>query len=198
MPGHARLEQLHQIRVHEGVLVRNIEAYDPLSAQRTAEFALQLGAVLLLHHHDQVGPGDQFAAQRIFGVQAGQVLKVRNSDPMLHNVHSVSRAGNKQRNVAQPVKGMTTDFIFEKPEVFVQFKCDVHPWMFAYVGVVEHPWFAVTDGNGAFALPAGLPPGRYTLAAVHRKLGEQTQTVTVGAGGSGPVEFTLEVPALLS
>jgi hypothetical protein len=78
--------------------------------------------------------------------------------------------------------------------VLVQFKCDVHPWMFAYVGVVEHPWFAVTDGNGAFALPPGLPPGRYTLAAVHRKLGEQTQTITVGAGGTEPVEFLLEVP----
>ena len=66
--------------------------------------------------------------------------------------------------------------------------------MFAYVGVVEHPWFAVTDGNGSFALPSGLPPGQYTLAAVHRKLGEQTQTITVGANGSVAVTFTLEVP----
>ena len=130
----------------------------------------------------------------VIGVQAGQVLKVRNSDPVLHNIHPLSRAGNKERNVGQPVKGMVSDFIFEKPEVFVQFKCDVHPWMFAYVGVVEHPWFAVTDGNGSFALPSGLPPGQYTLAAVHRKLGEQTQTITVGANGSVAVTFTLEVP----
>ena len=130
----------------------------------------------------------------LIGVQAGQVLKVRNSDPVLHNIHSLSRAGNKERNVGQPVKGMVSDFVFDKPEVFVQFKCDVHPWMFAYVGVVEHPWFAVTDGNGSFALPSGLPPGQYTLAAVHRKLGEQTQTITVGANGGGPVTFTLEVP----
>ncbi len=130
----------------------------------------------------------------VIGVQVGQVLKVRNSDPVLHNIHPLSRAGNKERNVGQPGRGHVSDFVFEKPEVFVQFKCDVHPWMFAYVGVVEHPWFAVTDGNGAFALPSGLPPGQYTLAAVHRKLGEQTQTITVGANGSAPVAFTLEVP----
>jgi hypothetical protein len=131
----------------------------------------------------------------VLGVQVGQVLKVRNSDPLLHNVHLVSKAGNKERNVGQPVRGMVTDFVFEKPEIFVQFKCDVHPWMFAYIGVVEHPWFAVTDGNGMFTLPPGLPAGRYTLAAVHRKLGEQTQVITVGSNRSGPVNFTMEVPA---
>ncbi len=131
----------------------------------------------------------------VIGVQAGQTLNVRNSDALLHNVHVLARApGNRERNIGQPVKGMVTRLVFDKPEVFVQFKCDVHPWMFAYVGVVEHPWFAVTDGNGSFALPSGLPPGQYTLAAVHRKLGEQTQTVTVGASGSAPVTFTLEVP----
>lgn len=131
----------------------------------------------------------------VIGVQVGQKLKVQNSDPLLHNVHSLPKIpGNKERNVGQPVKGSRSDFVFEKPEIFVQFKCDVHPWMFAYVGVVEHPWFAVTDGNGSFALPSGLPPGPYTLAAVHRRLGEQTQTITVGANSTEPVTFTLEVP----
>lgn len=131
----------------------------------------------------------------VIGVQAGQKLKVRNSDPLLHNVHSLPKVpGGRERNVGQPVKGQVSDFVFEKPEIFVQFKCDVHPWMFAYVGVVEHPWFAVTDANGSFTLPSGLPPGQYTLAAVHRRLGEQTQTITVGANGTEPVTFTLEVP----
>jgi len=130
----------------------------------------------------------------VIGVQTGQTLQVRNSDPLLHNVHVMPKvSGNRERNIGQPVKGMVTRLVFDKPEVFVQFKCDVHPWMFAYVGVVEHPWFAVTDGNGSFALPSGLPPGQYTLAAVHRKAGEQTQTITVGANDGG-VTFTLEVP----
>ena len=131
----------------------------------------------------------------IIGVQAGQGLNVRNSDGLLHNVHVLAKApGNRERNIGQPVKGMVSRLVFDKPEVFVQFKCDVHPWMFAYVGVVDHPWFAVTDRSGSFALPSGLPAGQYTLAAVHRKLGEQTQTITVGANGSAPVMFTLEVP----
>jgi hypothetical protein len=133
----------------------------------------------------------------VIGVQAGQKFKVRNSDPLLHNVHSIPTIpGNKERNVGQSVKGITHDFIFEKPEVFVQFKCDVHPWMFAYVGVVEHRWFAVSDGNGNFTLPPGLPHGQYTLAAVHRKAGESTQQITVSANESEPVTFTLEVPTL--
>lgn len=132
----------------------------------------------------------------VLGVQAGQVLKVRNSDPILHNVHMLTKVpGGRARNVGQPVKGMTHDFVFEKPEVFVQFKCDVHPWMFAYVGVMDHPWFAITDKKGQFTLPPGLPAGQYTLAALHRKLGEQTQIITVGAGAPEPVVFTLEVPA---
>jgi hypothetical protein len=133
----------------------------------------------------------------VLGVQARQTFKVRNSDPLLHNVHSIPTIpGNKERNVGQPVKGITHDFVFEKPEVFVQFKCDVHPWMFAYVGVVEHRWFAVSDGNGQFTLPPGLPHGQYTLAAVHRKAGASTQQITVGANESEPVTFTLEVPTL--
>lgn len=133
----------------------------------------------------------------VIGVQVGQKFKVRNSDPLLHNVHSSpTNPGNKERNVGQPTKGIAHDFAFEKPEVFVQFKCDVHPWMFAYVGVVEHRWFAVSDGNGNFTLPPGLPPGQYTLAAVHRKAGESTQQITVGANDNEPVTFTLEVPTL--
>ena len=131
----------------------------------------------------------------IIGVQAGQALNVRNSDALLHNVHVLAKApGNRERNIGQPVKGMTTRLVFDKPEVFVQFKCDVHPWMFAYVGVVEHPWFAVTDRQGNFALPAGLPPGQYTLAAVHRKAGEQTQQIVVNDGGTEPVAMTFDLP----
>jgi hypothetical protein len=135
----------------------------------------------------------------VIGVEVGQKLSVRNSDPVMHNVHILPKgAGNREKNVAQPVKGMVSSFIFEKPEVFIQIKCDVHPWMFAYVGVVEHPWFAATDKNGNFTLPPGLPAGEYTLAAVHRKAGEVIQRINVSTDGISPVTFTLDVPGELA
>ena len=149
------------------------------------------------------GPGptlDQVGCEYhpyVMGVQAGQTFKVKNSDPVLHNVHALTKpgGGNKERNIAQPVKGMVTPLVFSIPEVFIKFKCDVHPWMFAYVGVVEHPWFAVTDQNGNFTLPASLPPGQYTLSATHQKAGELVVPITVTADGAEPVTFTFDVPA---
>ena len=149
------------------------------------------------------GPGpmlDQVGCEYypyVMGVQTGQTFKVKNSDSMLHNVHVLTKpgGGNKERNIAQPVKGMVTSLVFPAPEVFIKFKCDVHPWMFAYVGVVDHPWFAVTDQNGNFALPAGLPPGPYNLSATHLKAGELVVPITVTADGADPVNFTFDVPA---
>jgi hypothetical protein len=131
----------------------------------------------------------------VIGVQAGQHFDVQNSDSLLHNVHSLPKvAGNKERNVGQPVKGMKTDFVFDKPEVFVQFKCEVHPWMFAYVGVCDHPYFAVTDKDGNFKI-SGLPAGDYTIEAVHRKAGSSTQKIKVSADDKKTADFTLNVPA---
>lgn len=131
----------------------------------------------------------------VIGVQAGQHFDVQNSDTVLHNVHDLPKvAGNKERNVGQPVKGMKTDFVFDKPEVMVQFKCEVHPWMFAYVGVVDHPYYAVTDKDGKFKI-SGLPAGEYTIEAVHLKAGRTTQKITVGADDKKTADFTLEAKA---
>lgn len=129
----------------------------------------------------------------VMGVQAGQKFDVANSDPLLHNVHSMPK-NNKERNVGQPLKGMKTEFVFEKPEVLVQFKCDVHPWMFAYVGVVDHPYFAITDKDGNFKI-SGLPAGTYTVEAFHRKGGTATEKITVTADDKKTANFTLKVPA---
>ena len=96
--------------------------------------------------------------------------------------------------MAQPVKGMTSPFVFATSELFVQFKCEVHAWMFAYVGVVDHPWFAMTDKDGNFSLPPGLPPGQYTIAATHLKLGEMIQQINVSETGIEPLTFTFEIP----
>lgn len=132
----------------------------------------------------------------VMGVQAGQTFKVKNSDAVLHNVHALPKpgSGNKEKNIAQPVKGMTTPFVFDKPEVLVKFKCDVHPWMFAYVGVTDNPYFAVTDKDGNYKI-SGLPAGEYTVEVVHLKAGNQSQKITVGADDKKSQDFTLEAKA---
>jgi hypothetical protein len=113
----------------------------------------------------------------VLGLQMGQTLLVRNSDPVLHNVHPTPLAvGNKESNRAQMAGARDLAFVFEKPELFLRFKCDVHPWMFAYVCVVNHPYFAVTKPDGTFSIE-GLPKGNYVVEAVHRKAGRATRQV---------------------
>ncbi len=109
---------------------------------------------------------------------AGQKIQVRNSDTFLHNVHpSPTQAGNKEKNVAQ-FPNKVDEFVFDKPEMFLRFKCDVHPWMFAYVSVFDHPYFAVTDMNGFFHIRE-LPLGHYTVEATHRKAGTVTKEIDI-------------------
>jgi hypothetical protein len=129
----------------------------------------------------------------MLGVQAGQSFNVKNSDSVLHNVHAIPRpgSGNKEKNIGQPVKGMVSPFMFEKPEVLVKFKCDVHPWMFAYVGVVEHPYFAVTDKDGNYKI-SGLPAGDYTVEVTHLKAGSKSEKIKVGADEKKTQDFALE------
>lgn len=124
----------------------------------------------------------------VLGVMVNEPFAIKNSDPTLHNIHALPKA-NAPFNFAQPLKDSVTERKFDKPEVFVKFKCDVHPWMFAYMGVVDNPFFAVTGKDGAFKIP-NLPPGKYTLAAVHPKLGEQTKEITVVEGANTAIDFT--------
>lgn len=121
------------------------------------------------------------------GVMVNQKFKIHNSDPVMHNVN----AG--YFNFAQTSQGQETIKSFSKPEVAVKFMCNVHPWMFAFVGVFEHPFFAVTDKDGNYKLPSGLPAGDYTLVAWHPKAGESTQKITVGADDKKTADFTLKV-----
>ena len=117
----------------------------------------------------------------VFGVQVGQPIEIVNSDPTLHNIHATPKT-NTEFNTAQPIQGMKTSHTFtaKEADVVVPFKCDVHGWMNAYVGVLDHPYFAVTKADGSFSIP-NLPPGTYTLAAWHERLGTQTQSITVAA-----------------
>jgi plastocyanin len=126
----------------------------------------------------------------VLGIQVGQTLDIVNGDDTLHNIHAVPTA-NGEFNKAQQSKGFRNQHVFSTREVMVPFKCDVHRWMTAYVGVVDHPFFAVTGDGGTFSLD-GLPPGTYTVEAVHEKYGRQTQTVTLEAKGSQDIAFTFK------
>ena len=129
----------------------------------------------------------------VLGIRVGQKLVISNSDDTLHNVHAMGTT-NPAWNKGQALKNMTDQKVFTKREVMIPFKCDVHGWMHAYVGVLEHPYFAVTHDAGTFELK-DLPAGTYTLEAWHEKLGTQTQTVTLGEKDSKQINFTFKAPA---
>ena len=129
----------------------------------------------------------------VFGMRVGQPLEIVNSDPTLHNIHAMPKA-NQEFNNGQPIQGMKMTHTFTAPEVMVPFKCDVHGWMNAYVGVLNHPYFAVTKDDGSFELK-DLPAGTYTIEAWHEKLGATTQSVTIGAKESKELNFTLKPAA---
>lgn len=128
----------------------------------------------------------------ILAVQTGQKIIVKNSDTCIHNVHTTPTVpGNPESNQVQMPGGADLTFTFPQPEMFLRFKCDVHPWMFAWVSVFDSPYFAVSDKEGKFVIK-NVPPGKYTVEAAHRKLGTQTQDVTV-ADKDVTVNFTFQV-----
>ena len=129
----------------------------------------------------------------VFGIRVGQPLTILNDDPTLHNIHALPK-NNPEFNVGEPVQGMKMNETFTAPEVMVPFKCDVHGWMNAYAGVLDHPYFAVTAADGTFSL-TGVPPGSYTIEAWHEKLGTATQSVTLGPTETRTLAFTFTVGA---
>src|SRR5208283_27768 len=124
----------------------------------------------------------------VFGIQAGQPLEIHNDDPLLHNIHALPK-NSAQFNNAQPLKGMKMTKKFDKPEIMVKFKCEVHNWMNCYAGVTDNPFYAVSDDKGTFTIK-GLPAGTYTLEAWHEKYGTQEIKVTVSdKGGSADFNY---------
>ncbi|HEV2318351.1 MAG TPA: carboxypeptidase regulatory-like domain-containing protein [Verrucomicrobiae bacterium] len=128
---------------------------------------------------------------QLLAIQTGQKLIVKNSDPCVHNVHTTSKAGNTEHNDVQMPNGPDLTYTFDKPEMFMTFKCDIHPWMFAWVSLFDNPYFSMSGHDGKFVIK-DVPPGKYTVVADHRKLGEQTQTVEV-ADKDVTVNFTFHV-----
>jgi plastocyanin len=116
---------------------------------------------------------------RVLALMIGQPLDIVSSDATLHNVHAAARE-NKAFNLGMPAPGTRYTRTFEKPEI-VPFKCDVHPWMRAWVAIVPHPFFAVTGPDGLYEI-RGLPAGTYTVEAWHERLPAQAFTITVADG----------------
>jgi len=125
-------------------------------------------------------------------LMVGQPLLIRNSDDTLHNIHPLPKA-NTPFNIGMPIKGMTQTKTFSKPETPFRVKCDVHPWMSAYIGVFNHPFFGLSNAQGLVELK-NLPAGTYTIKSWHEKYGPKFQQVTVGASDRKEIVFTYKLP----
>ena len=128
----------------------------------------------------------------VAAVEQGGSVEFTNSDPTMHNVHTVTVGGNPGMDVSQGPGATPQSRVFNAPETMISLRCNNHPWMNGFLNVAPNPYFAVTGADGSFTLK-GLPPGTYTLAAVHEKLGEQDLQVTVPARGTATsnVTFTM-------
>ena len=123
----------------------------------------------------------------VFGLLVGQTLSIKNSDGVAHNIKAKG-VKNRPFNISQP-NMMMTPRSFTTPEVMVALECNVHGWMKAWLGVLPHPFFAVTGADGSFRI-SGLPPGTYTIEAWHERYGTQTATVTVAGTQTKTSDFT--------
>ena len=168
--------------------VKNVFVYVKSGLDPTAKYRAPKTPVVL----DQKGC---VFTPRVFGLMRGQPLKVLNSDGLLHNVHLVPQI-NREVNKAMPAfrKQLTLPpKLFTRPEVMIPIKCDAHPWMASFVGVLPHPFFAVTAADGSYGI-GDLPPGEYLVEAWHEFFDNQTLEVVVG-DGSATVDFALNTPA---
>jgi plastocyanin len=127
---------------------------------------------------------------RVSGIQTGQTLNVTNSDPVTHNIHPVA-VENREWNQSQAQGAPPLVRRFARPEIMIPVKCNIHSWMHAYIGVVDHPYFAVTGPDGTFEIK-NLPPGDYTIEAWQEKLGKQEQRVTVSPSAKREITYTFK------
>ncbi len=126
---------------------------------------------------------------KIFGAQVGQTLVIRNDDSTLHNIHAVDPSNKYDFNQSQPGAGLTFNVALKSEEVMLHVKCNVHPWMTGYIGIVNSPYFATSDETGKFKI-ANVPAGKQTVQVWHELYGPLTQTVDVKAGGTVTVDFS--------
>jgi plastocyanin len=126
----------------------------------------------------------------VIAVQQGGSVIFSNSDATVHNVHTMpDQPGNASIDISEPAGSAPRTQVFPTPEVMLSVRCNNHPWMSAFINVAPNPWFAISGTDGKFTI-TGVPPGTYTLAAVHEKLGEQDIQITVPAKSAAQASFT--------
>ena len=124
----------------------------------------------------------------VLGVVAGQPIKILNSDRAEHNVHAVAQ-NNPQWNLSQMPGAAPLEETFNNPELMMPIVCNQHPWMKMYVNVIGSPFYAVTDAQGRFTI-SGLPPGDYTIEALHERLGARETKVHLDAKQNAQLNFS--------
>lgn len=168
-----------QVMVGSGSVLQNVFVYIKQGLEERV-FALPKDTVVINQQGCVYKP-------HVIGMQVNQPLLIVNSDPTLHNIHAMPQI-NRGFNIAQPRRGMKTERTFTRQEVMIRVKCDVHPWMASYIGVLSHPYYAVSGSDGSGTL-GSIPPGEYVVAAWHERYGEQEQRVTVSPGSLKKLEF---------
>ncbi len=131
---------------------------------------------------------------RVFGIQIGQPLVLLNNDDTFHNVYAAAKI-NRPFNLGMTLSVRKLTRTFERPEVMVPFRCNVHPWMASYAGVLNHPFYSVTGEAGTFRLEK-LPAGEYEVTAWHERLGVMKQSVRVQESESKELSFKFEFKQL--
>ena len=127
----------------------------------------------------------------VMAIMVGQPYRILNSDGILHNIHTLPKI-NASFNKGMPATVKEATTTFPKSESMFNIKCDVHPWMSAYLGVFTHPFFSVTSTDGKFTI-SGLDAGTYELTAWHERLGTQTASITVGANDAKTQSFKFAI-----
>jgi hypothetical protein len=166
-----------------GGKVANAFVYLKGESLNAYRFAVPESDVVLVHRNCQFAP-------HVLGLRVGQKLQVINSDQTVHNVHPTPKV-NPEWNQSQPPNAQPIVKTFPRAEVLIPVKDNQHPWEKAYVAVMNHPFFAVSDESGRFEI-RGLPPGTYTLVVWHERLGEQQLEITVSPGEARNADFTFD------
>jgi hypothetical protein len=159
----------------------NVVVYVWSESLKSYSFAAPSQPVTLQHKGCRFEP-------HVLGMQAQQTLRVVNADATAHNTHPAPKA-NREWNQSQPPSGPDIEQRFERPELFIPFRDNQHPWEKAYVSVFEHPFFAVTGTDGSFRI-SGLPPGKYVIVAWHEKFGEKTVEAFLAGSEQREQNFT--------